>query len=63
MEGLKFVNTKLGAHLFDLSIRNKREHDMVESYIKLTPYDQCSFRMYCEKNNLIHHYKQKDHIY
>ncbi len=35
---------------------------MVESYIKLTPYDQGSFRMYCEKNNLIHHYKQKDHI-
>jgi hypothetical protein len=34
----------------------------MDSYIKLTPDDQRSFRMYCLTNNLVNYYKEKDHI-
>jgi hypothetical protein len=52
----------LAYYLLLVSIRNEREHAMMDSYIKLTPDDQRSFRMYCLTNNLVNYYKEKDHI-
>ncbi|CAF3836078.1 unnamed protein product, partial [Rotaria sp. Silwood1] len=54
--------TILAQYLLIVSIRNQREHDRMDSYIKLSPDDQRSFAKYCEKNNLIDHYQRKDHI-
>ncbi|CAF0839856.1 unnamed protein product [Rotaria sp. Silwood1] len=54
--------TILAQYLLIVSIRNQREHDRMDSYIKLSPDDQRSFEKYCEKNYFIDHYQRKDHI-
>ncbi|CAF2015440.1 unnamed protein product [Rotaria magnacalcarata] len=55
-----FPNKHILVHyLLVVSIRNEQEHDMMDSYVKLTSDDRRSFQMYCEKNNLVQHYEQK----
>jgi hypothetical protein len=39
----------LADYLLIVPIRNQRERDMMDSYIKLGPDDQRSFRKYCKK--------------
>jgi hypothetical protein len=58
-----FANKHILAHyLLIVSIRTQTQHDMMDRYVQTGPDDQRSFGKYCEKNNLLGHYKQKDHI-
>ncbi|CAF3452501.1 unnamed protein product [Rotaria sp. Silwood1] len=59
----RFSNKHQLAHyLSRVSIQNKRAHDMMDDYIKLTPHAKHSFEMFCKQNDIIEHYNEKDHV-
>ncbi|CAF1023205.1 unnamed protein product [Rotaria sordida] len=53
---------QLAHYLSMVSIRNEREHDMMDDYIKRTPHAKHSFEMYCKQNDIIEYYNEKDHV-
>ncbi|CAF4203092.1 unnamed protein product [Rotaria sordida] len=58
-----FSNKHQSAHYLSMaSIRNEREHDMMDDYIKRTPHAKHSFEMYCKQNDIIEYYNEKDHV-